>query len=292
MEHNMRPAHVIEITTPKKFVLDGLWFGPLTPKRVIIWVHGLSSTLFKNIHFVDSFVTKDTAFLIINTRGHDTISKIGSASSKAKSRIGGGGQEVFTECVDDIQGAVNFARRHGVREIYVGGISTGCQKSIYWAAKSKNTNNVKGIILLAPISDYAADTFLVGKKKIENALTVAQGMVGRGKKHELLPSGLWHWPIDAQRFISLYSGKSAEEIFTYWDKERNPRTYASVQLPIIALFAENDEYADRSAEKLVEWFAKNTQSRYFRAGIVPKVGHSFRGGEDRVARLIRQWISR
>lgn len=287
----MRPAHVIEITTPKKFVLDGLWFGPTKPKRVIVWVHGLSSTLFRNIHFVDSLVTGDTAMLIFNTRGHDTISRSRHSNPKAKSRLGGGSYEIFTECVDDIQGAVNFAQKSGAQEIFVGGISTGCQKSVYWAAKAKNKKRVKGIILLAPISDYAADVALVGKVKILKAKAVAERMVKGQKKHDLLPFDAWHWPISAQRFLSLYSGEGAEEIFTYWDRTRIPRIFKSVTLPILALFADRDEFADRSSEEMAEWFATNTQSQYFRAGIVPKVGHSFRGGETRVAELIRGWIS-
>src|ERR1700722_3607606 len=150
----MTPAYVVQITTPKKYVLNGLWFGPKKPKRVVIWVHGLGSSMFSKLNLIRAIVDPHTAVLAFNNRGFERVAQIRrTADSKSKRLLAGAAHERFVDCVDDIQGAVNFVRKRKVKSIYLAGHSTGCQKSIYWA--SKKGKNVKGIILLAPVSDYA-----------------------------------------------------------------------------------------------------------------------------------------
>lgn len=284
----MRPCHIVEIVTPKKVVLNGLWFGPMRPKRAVIWVHGLGSSAFSKLDIVERIIDKNTAVLTFNNRGHD---KVSSASSGRNKRIrGGAAHENFVECVDDIQGAVNFAKKTDAEQIFLAGHSTGCQKSVYWASKVQK--GVNGIILLAPVSDYSAAIKFDGKKKISKALAVAKKMVASKHSHELMSENAWQWSqlADAQRFISLYSGSGSEEIFTYWDKDRSPRALRSIQMPILVLLAEKDEYADRPAEKIENWFEEHLKAGD-RVMIVRRAPHSLKGRESVVARKIKGFLS-
>src|SRR3989344_7591994 len=166
----MRPAHVIEIVTPKKVLLNGLWLGPRKPKRVIVWVHGLGSSMFSKLYLAHDLVDSKTAVLVFNNRGHD---KVASGSSGRNKRVRhGAAHEVFTDCADDIQGAVNFARKLKVKNVFLAGHSTGCQKSAYWG--SKKGKGVKGIILLAPMSDYASEKKSQGIRTLKRAEKVAR----------------------------------------------------------------------------------------------------------------------
>ena len=117
-------------------------------------------------------------------------------------------------------------------------------------------------------------------------------MMRSNRRHMLLPEHTWQWSqlADAQRFISLYSGKGPEEIFTYWDSKRKPRTLQSVRIPTLVLLAEKDEYGDRPAKKIVEWFDKNIQTSH-RVHVIPGASHSFKGKEKTVARKIKDFIS-
>ncbi len=286
----MRLCNVIEIETPQRFLLNGLWFGPKKSKRVIIWVHGLGSSMFSKLKIADELIDSKTAVLAFNNRGHDKVAHLPHASRTFKKAIrGGAAHERFVDCADDIQGAVNFARRQGVRNIFLAGHSTGCQKSVYWA--SKRGRGVKGIILLAPMSDYSAEAKISGKTKIARALIHARKLVASNRRHELMPESVWGWSLlaDAQRCINLYSGEGAEEIFTYWAPRKNPKTLQSIRIPTLVLLAEKDEYGDRPAKEIARWFDTNIHASH-RVIIVPKVGHSFKNGEKLVAGAIRNFL--
>ncbi len=285
----MIPAHVIEIVTPKKFVLNGLWFGTLKPKRAIVWIHGLSSSAFSRLGIIDYLVNDETAIMTFNNRGSATISRIARGT---KSFTSGGGAENFIECVDDIDGAIAFARNKGANEIYLAGHSTGCQKAVYWAHQRKG-KGVHGLILLAPLSDWAGAARQSDEKaRLKKATREALSLVKKKRPEAFLANDSWVHPITAQRFLSLYTPDSIEQsIFPYFDETRPARIFRSVTVPIMALFAGSDEYADRNASKIADWFSKNTGSKRFDAVIIPKVEHNFKGAEAEVGKVISEWIS-
>src|SRR3989344_6377603 len=282
----MRPCFQIEIVTPKKFVLNGLWFGSKKPKRVIVWVHGLGSSMFSKLGIVDQLVDKETAVVMFNNRGHDKIASVRRTNGTYVKA--GAVHEVFTDCVDDIQGAINFAKKQGAKSIYLAGHSTGCQKAVYWA--SKKGRGVKGVVILGPMSDYYAELVAQGKKAIKKGADHARAYAKKGRGGVMLPEDVWRWPwiADAQRFLSLYSGNSAEEIFTYWDVSKNPRTLKSVRVPVLVMLAEKEEFSDIPAKEIAAWFEEHLYTG--EVVIVPKVGHSFKGGEKKVAAHIRSFI--
>lgn len=289
----MRPAHIVDIVTPKKVVLQGLLFGPTRPRRVLIWVHGLMSSAFSKGAIIDRLVDAETAVLAFNNRGFEIVSgyrQIKNRAGEYRWKTGGCAHEVFTDCVDDIDGAIACARSLGAAEIVLIGHSTGCQKSVYWAsARASRNPDVRGIVLLAPLSDRAGALKELGTKRLSKLLKEARQLVRRGKGHTLMPevSGI---SADAQRFVSLYAADSRENVFPYDDEKAKATRLRSVRLPILVLWAGADEYSDRDTQKIVQWFQKVMQNKDFSQDIVPDVGHSFRGGEEYVAREIRQYI--
>jgi alpha-beta hydrolase superfamily lysophospholipase len=285
----MTPAFVVEITTPKKYVLNGLWFGPKKPKRLIIWVHGLGSSMFSKQAIFSQLADKRTAVLSFNNRGHDKIAAVPHASgSFSRTLKAGSAHERFTDCLDDIQGAINFVRRVGVKDIYLAGHSTGSQKSAYWALQKRK--GVKGLILLSPMSDFSALRVGYPKAVIARALAHARIRIKKGRGHELLSQEIWDWPwlSDAKRFVSLYAGKGPEELFTYWDPDRKAMI-GRINLPVLVLLPHNDEFADRPISKIAAWFESNLK-RTDRVVIIPHAGHSLRGAEKATVSEIRRFM--
>lgn len=288
----MKYTSIIEILTPKHFILDGFWFGPRRAKRVIIFVHGLGSSAFQT-RIPSPWVDAHTAVITFNNRGHDIIAGIKKKVSGKKGyrrTKGGMAHEVFSESVDDLEGAVTFARRAGAKEIYLAGHSTGCQKSVFYAYKKKRTG-LAGIILLAPVSDQAAVLHMIGKAKTTRAERVARAFVRRGKSHDLLPKSVWHETVDAQRFLSLYAQDSVEEIFSYADPEMRPRAYASVKIPLLVVWAEKDEFGSHPVSATMAWFVAWQHSKRFDSVVVKGALHGFQGQERDVARVIKKWVS-
>lgn len=287
----MRPCFAVEIETPKKYVLNGLWFGPKRPKRVTIFIHGLGGSVFSMSNVVNALADAKTAVIAFNNRGFGKVNTVKrKVGTDTKSLLAGAAHEVFTDCADDIQGAINFVRRAGAKEVYLAGHSTGCQKAILWA--SRKGRGVRGIVLLAPVSDWAGETMLQGKKKIARAIALARALVGKGQRHELLPKGIvaeYHKTFDAQRLLSLYSPGSIEEIFSYGQPRKNPTTLKSVKVPVLVLWAGKDEYADRPAKEIAAWFESNISSKH-KVVIVPNVKHSLKGGEGIVAGAIKKFV--
>ena len=287
-------CQVVEIVTPKKFILNGLWFGPEHPKKAIIFVHGLGGNAFGGHKLVMPLVDNNTAVVFFSNRGHDSISKLKKIDRRKKkgysSVMAGESLEIFTNCVDDIQGAINFSKSQGIKEIYLIGHSTGCQKSTYFLAQKGKQSQVKGVILLAPMSDYSSIPQL-SDNQYQPALKMAQKMLKEKKSFELLPTDIWPETISAQRFISLYTPDSPEEIFTYSQVNKRPLTLRKVKIPILAVLAGYDEFRDRPATKIAKWFEKYIGKRKTnRVVIIKNAPHSFNKYENKILEEIRLWI--
>ncbi len=267
--------------------LNGLLFGKQLSPRMIIFIHGLSSSAFSMSGVVEELVDRSTSVLTFNNRGHDVISRLSRKGKK--SVLAGAAHEKFTDCVDDIDAAVKFAKKQGAKDIYLAGHSTGCQKSVYWAAKGGK--GVKGIILLAPVSDYAAGLKKYGKNKLQTTEKVARALVEKGRKHTLLPSEVWPETLDAQRFLSLYTPNGTEEIFCYVQPKKNPTLLKHVKLPLLALWASKDEYSNTSVKHIIEWFTQNISSKKSHVLAISNATHSFKGKERQVKNEVMRWIA-
>jgi pimeloyl-ACP methyl ester carboxylesterase len=290
-----RFCRCVQIVTPKQYLLDGLWFGSDRPKTAIIFVHGLGSSAFAHHDYLTPLVARRVAVLFFSNRGHDGVAGVKRAKRSAKKGYvyeqAGVAHEVFTECVDDIQGAVNLSLNKGAKRIYLVGHSTGCQKIAYYLGQSGKQRRIAGAVLLCPISDYAGAKHENDEKR-KKAEIVARRLVRRKKAHELLPANIWSAALDAQRFLSLYALDSKEEIFTYAQPGKVPRTLQKVKIPLLVVFAGRDEYRDRATRAIADWFRENLRSQESDIAIVPGARHGFSGYQAKVAGLVRRWLAK
>lgn len=284
-----KTAEIIEIATPRKYLLNGLRFGPARARRAVIFVHGLGSVVFAHHEFLLPLMDKRTAVLFFGNRGSGTIGKVRRAGKSGKMAWGGMALEKFTDAADDIEGAVRFAEKRSAREICLVGHSTGCQKIAYYLAKYPRRRHVKSAVLMAPISDYAGIKTQVKPAVLRKALQAAENLIRRKRPFALLPESVWPDYISAQRFASLYKGEGPEEIFPYWTR-RNPAALRRIKKPLLIILAEKDQHSDRPATAIAQWF-----TRHLKTGdalsIIPGADHSFHKKEDALRRDIRRWLA-
>ncbi|MCR4280025.1 MAG: alpha/beta fold hydrolase [Candidatus Komeilibacteria bacterium] len=242
-------AEIITIKTPDNILLDGLWLGPPKPEKIYVYIHGLSSSVFSGLELLNLLIDRKTAVLTFNNRGHDKVTRVRKIDKKSakgyQSLRAGGAHEKFTDCVYDIEGAIGLARKSGAKQILLLGHSTGCQKIAYYLASRPQPRLVKGGILLSPISDYAAISHIYDKKTLNKVVTRAKKMVRERRGHEILPLDIWSGYDDAQRWLSLYTPHSAEEIFTYSQPRKRPVTFRKVNHSLLIVWAQADEFQDR-----------------------------------------------
>lgn len=287
--------NIIDIVTPKKFILNGLWFGSESPTKIIIFVHGLGGNAFSSHRLITPLADSQTAVVTFSNRGHDQIASIKKIDNRKKngySRITAGeAMEIFTDCVDDIQGAVNYVLSVSPKTaIYLAGHSTGCQKSAYYLSRTGKQKFIKGVILLAPMSDYAGALKFDKDGNLKLAIGAAKDLVKKNQPQKLLAPDVWPEITSAQRFLSLATPESQEEIFCYCQQNKTPSVFRKIKIPTLIVLAEKDEYRDRPVKKLAHWFEKNSKSKKLSVNIVPSSPHNFYKYESQVLGAIKNFI--
>lgn len=288
----MLNSQIIKIETPKKFLLNGLLLGPKKAKTFYIFIHGLGGSLFSQLELAQKLVNKDTAVISFNNRGFGTINRVARLDKRRlKGYINlnmGMAHEVFGDCLDDIDGAVNYASKLGAKRIILLGHSTGCQKSVYYLSKKKKSK-VSAAILLAPLSDLADMRRILGEKEYKKLISLAKKMFKAGRSSELMPFDKWPIPMDAQRFLSLYSPGSEEDIFSYFTK-KDPKALKKLSTPLLIVLAGADEYADRGAKEIATWFNDVIKAKKQQVvKIIPGASHNFFQQRQALSTIIKKW---
>lgn len=280
---------LIKFLTPKKIELFGFYIGKNNPEIIYIFIHGLASSVFRKAELYKHLAAKNSAVLAFNNRGNEIISRFSQIKGKDdyKSKTIGSAHERFIDCKDDIDGAVKWAKKLKPKKIVLVGHSTGCQKAVYYLAKNSD-KKIKAVVLLSPISDLAGVLNMVSKQEFKKAKNYAKRLVKNKKGDQLLPKSIWSQYLDAQRFLSLYSQNSSEEIFCYQGKNQKAKTLRKVKVPIHIFIASEDKFLDRSADKLADWFKEQLKDRKFKIEIIKEAGHSFNDFEILVAKKIKK----
>ncbi len=254
--------------------LDGFWThgkGPRARRKLLIFVHGMGSNFYKSkfkkawmqlgpSHGVDVFC--------FNNRGcEDQVA-----------------DEKFSDCLHDIDAAMNFARHEGYQEIYLLGHSTGCQKITYYQHKRK-PSDVAALILTAIGDDLAIARRDLGKE-YPRWLKRARELVADGKGDTRLPTKCLGFT--ARRFLSAVDPRSIEANLFRFDGEL--RTFRRLTLPILAVFPEEEQYACIPVREAGQKLAAVTSSNYFSEIYIPRADHSFHGEEEICVRACLRWM--
>jgi alpha-beta hydrolase superfamily lysophospholipase len=286
---------LITLTTPDRYLLPAVWSTKPTASANIIFIHGLGGTLFSLQPLLSQLVPANYNLLTFNNRGHDVVCRLPKIDLRrhrgTKSILAGAAHEVFTDCVHDLTAAVNFVASENKLPVILLGHSTGCQKISYFLA-AKRSAKVNHIILLSPLSDYAGIETSGLKDLYLPALNYARQQLVGEQSHRLLPPEFWPVTIDAQRFLSLYTPDSPEEIFSYCQPDKQPVIYQKNIYPTLVVFGDKDENLDRPLNQVITWFKQHSRSPNLTIKTISGGYHNFWGQENQVAKIIIDWIGK
>jgi hypothetical protein len=106
-----------------------------------------------------------------------------------------------------------------------------------------------------------------------------------------MPKNIWEYTLDAQRFLSLYTPESVEEIFTY-ASGKDPKILRQAGKPLLTILAAEDEFCDRPIKEIADWFKENMVGKKCETKIIKESFHNFSGHESKINRFIKNWIAK
>lgn len=286
-------TRIIQIETSDRLLLDGFIFGPRKAKTLYIFLHGLGGNLFSRIDLAQELVSREVAVMMFNNRGYGIYNRFKKLEQKEikgyASFLAGSASEVFKESIYDISGAILEADRQGYKEIVLVGHSTGCNKIAYYLSRNYKDNVIAGI-LLAPMSDYASTRKSVSPNLLTKAELEAKRLVAKGRGSDFLNLKYWPQLISAQRFLSLYTKDSLEEIFCFATDGKKSKILRKIKKPILVVLASDDEYADRDVSEYTTWFRQELKRGFLEILAIAEANHGFKNKEQILKKEISKFV--
>jgi len=285
----------VQFKTDDGAILHGLYFRPdVETVTGIVHVHGLAGNFYEN-EFIgimaEHYTRAGYSFLTFNNRGHDYIADITIDNEAGRSEIkGGGAYERFEDCRYDVQGAVSFLARAGVRKICLQGHSSGCNKIVYTMSLDKLAH-VCAAVLLSPCDDigimetYLGDNFEAGLKQ-------ARLLASENKHDSLIDSDKAFYPMSARTYLGYYESGSAQDIFPYRTPDAAFSAFGNLMVPAYVTFGTDGEYLNDSADETISILQKKSRSpKMLASKIVEGSSHSYTGYGQILATSVADWLT-
>jgi len=247
-------------------------------------VHGLGSSFSSAQPLIRELSTRLTAagigYFKFNNRGHDVVARRGK-------HLAGAAFERFGQSVEDIRAMVGFAVTCGYGRVILAGHSTGANKVLHYAARTRDRRLI-GLVLLGPISDIAGEMKRIGGRELRRRVARAERIASRDPE-SLVPRAWGVW--SARRYLSLYRPGEAEDVFPYYRPNARWAALRGVRLPVAAIVGSRDEYLDRRPAELIGAFERNaTRARSFTGIVIPGARHGFQGREHALGQALLRFI--
>jgi len=284
----MKSFYLSEITTKDGLLHQGIFLKPQKPgKKALLWIHGLSGRFYGDVKMMEELAVaceeKGFGLASFNNRGHDMVA---SAHRGDEYVTIGAGNEKFQDCVLDIQAQILFLNEQGFSEVVLAGSSTGANKVCFYAA-TQNDPHVAGIILAGPISDRYSSGYAPEMYKKYKAFMQKEIDEGRGDE---LKVGYDFLPLTPNRWMSMYSEGTAEDVFNYYDGQAALKQFSKITKPLMVMIGKNDEHADGKVQEIQKLFDSHTKSKKYKSVVIPAANHGFDGKEKEVVEAVVSWV--
>lgn len=277
--------------------LDGIYYNNSKSTAVIIHIHGSFGNFYSN-SFINTMGKKYTDhninFLSINLTQHDGLAEgIRSINNQNYWEYIGYSISDYNECVNDIYGAIQFAKSRGNQRIILQGHSLGCNRILLFLSKAIESYD---IILLSPTNSKDLQQKWIAPEsldhQIERLINASDQNFINYKEHGVNTTSGYidnskddapYIPICNKALLSLITNDSLDIIQfvtqTMFSKSN-----------IFFYFGGDDEYQTDPLSEYVSAFEAsfaNTEYLFIKGGT-----HNFSGYEDDVIDAIISWISK
>jgi pimeloyl-ACP methyl ester carboxylesterase len=182
-------TRLLNFKTADRETLHGLLFTPRERKSdlALLLVHGVAMNFYLPplATFGQALAERRYHCFVINTRGHDWISRAGNLT-----KFGGAAYETFEDSAKDFDGALDRLSAEGYKRFVLVGHSLGCVKSLLYQGARRRSDVVGVISCSCPRQFYSARA--EEQPEFEQLMAQAEEMVAQGKGEEFDP-GMDEW---------------------------------------------------------------------------------------------------
>jgi alpha-beta hydrolase superfamily lysophospholipase len=210
-------TQILTFTTAHNERLHGALLTPPNKKSdtALIFVHGVAMNFYLPplFNFGQELSQRGHHSFIINTRGHDWISRAGNLS-----KFGGSAYENLEDCLPDLDGAFDYLQQQGYRRFVLIGHSLGAIKSIIYQGTRQRAEVVGIVSCSAPKQFYSER--IARQPQFRELIEQAEAMVAEGRGEELMSISVGATP-------GIFSARS--HLNKYGKDDRNDcRPYAKL----------------------------------------------------------------
>ena len=256
--------------------LHGALLTPANDKSdlALIFVHGVAMNFYLPplFTFGQELSARGHHSFVINTRGHDWISRAGNLT-----KFGGSAYENLEDCVADLDGTIDFLKEQGYRRFILIGHSLGAIKSIIYQGTQRRADVVGIVSCSAPKQFYSER--VVRQPIFRDLIDKAEAMVSDGNSEELITVNVGATP-------GLFTART--HLNKYGKDDRNDcRPHAkNVGCPLLAIAGGAEPpFFHEYAQEIVT--AAGGRSRYH---CVDGASHFYNRHISQFVEIISQWL--
>ncbi|HEY2919226.1 MAG TPA: alpha/beta fold hydrolase [Candidatus Binatia bacterium] len=176
-------TQILTFTTADNERLHGALLTPPNMKSdtALIFVHGVAMNFYLPplFNFGQELSQRGHHSFIINTRGHDWISRAGNLT-----KFGGSAYENLEDCLADLDGALEFLKQRRYRRFVLIGHSLGAIKSIIYQGTRQRSDLIGIVSCSAPKQFYSER--IARQPQFRQLIERAEAMVAEGRGEELM----------------------------------------------------------------------------------------------------------
>ena len=257
--------------------LHGALFTPLERPSdlALLFVHGVAMNFYLPplFTFGQELAARGFHSFVINTRGHDWISRAGNLT-----KFGGSAYENLEDCLPDLDGALDYLKERGYRRFILIGHSLGAIKSIIYQGTRRRADIVGIVSCSAPRQFYSER--VARQAGFREVIEKAEAMIAEGKGEELIPVGVGSTPgiFTARAHVNKYGR----------DDNNDCRPYAKhLGCPLLAIVgsAEPKFFYEYAQEIVAGVGAKGV------CKLVDGANHFYNRHTSQMIEVIYQWLT-
>lgn len=270
------------------------WLSGDNSEVAVIHIHGMSGNGYEN-YFLDNFREmynkNGVSFFTIDTRGRGIVSSFWRGSEIDSwgegTKLGGSCFEIFSESVDDVQGAIDYLKTLGRSKFILQGHSLGGSKVVNYLV-TKNNSEIIGAVLLAP-------TDMVGWANTDpnhqDNLKKSEELTSRDEGEELVSAQCWldKTPLSAQSYPTLCKAGTAVDIY---GERVEGALLGKIQVPTLIAYGDSDIGILKIDGNIEKWIERvnNIKSQNTKISVINGAAHSFKGYEGDLSKKVESFI--